>query len=130
MFCHFQPRLVNIHQTVPPWVITPGAGRLALFAALGCQQLQRRSIQGFSTGLMSIARPFACGDSRTGALIWSGRRQLNAEVLSAAMLAVLSPPYSSIGRICRIGNRASNNAVNTVAVSADVSRWTTSTPRR
>ena len=37
---------------------------------------------GFSIGLMSIARPYACSDQRR---VPSTNRQLNAEVLSASI---------------------------------------------
>jgi hypothetical protein len=96
---------------------------------LGSQQSHRRSVQGFSRGLMSSARPLACGDFGTGALIWFSCRQLNADVLSAARLSLTSPPYSSTGFIRRIGKRSSNSRVKMRATLLATSSFTTSAPR-
>ena len=43
--------------------MTPGPSLAFANSRPGCQQSQRGSRQGFWTGLMSIARPFACGES-------------------------------------------------------------------
>jgi len=63
------------------------------------------SVYGFSTVLMSIASPNACIDQVFGPLE-TAARQLNADVLSAAIDLLSSPPYAAIGTICRIGKRA------------------------
>ena len=58
----------------------------------GSQAPVRGWIHGFSQGLMSIARPFACGEAFAGAFASEGLRQLNAVVLSARPLFESQPP--------------------------------------
>ena len=66
---------------------------------------------GFSTGLTSIASPYACIDQR---VVPPTKRQLNAEVLSAAIDASSLPRYSETGRSRRIGKRAFQSFRKTV----------------
>ena len=60
---------------------------------------------GFSTVLMSIASPYACIDQCFGPGA-TAKRQLNDEVLSAAVERESLPWKTSIGSIVRIGKRA------------------------
>jgi hypothetical protein len=85
-------------------VITPFPVRVRPYSADGFQQRQRGSIHGFSHGLMSIARPFACGDAHCDEFDSDGFRQLYADVLSAVIDLLSQPPYASIGIILRMGN--------------------------
>src|SRR3954468_11665474 len=69
---------------------------------------------------MSIASPNACIDQVFGPLD-TAARQLNAEVLSAAIDLLSSPPYAAIGTICRIGKRAALFCRN-ASTTADTTR--------
>src|SRR5947209_13165037 len=76
---------------------------------------------------MSIASPKACIDHVLGPLD-TAARQLNADVLSAAIDLLSSPPYAAIGTIWRIGKRAAY-IMRSAETTADTTRkLTTSVP--
>ncbi|MCX5074085.1 hypothetical protein OHA84_20610 [Streptomyces sp. NBC_00513] len=56
------------------------------------------------------------------------RRQLKAEVLSAAIDASSSPPYAAVTRIRRIGNPASKALPKTCSSGRTARSWTTISP--
>jgi hypothetical protein len=85
------------------------------------------STYGFSTVFTSIACPYACADHRGGPGA-TALRQLNAEVLSAAIDAGSLPPYASTGCIRRIGNRASYKRWNTVITESATDALTIMVP--
>ena len=64
---------------------------------------RRPRTYGFSTVFTSIASPYACTDQRGGPGA-TASRQLNAEVLSAAIDAGSLPPNAATGSMRRIGN--------------------------
>ena len=80
---------------------------------------------GFSIGLKSIARPYACSDHR---LVPSTYRQLNADVLSASIDRKSLAPYVSTGTMRRIGKCAACRRRSTEATSDATSRWTMMRP--
>ena len=83
--------------------------------------------------MMSTARPLAWGEAANGALIWSARRQLNAEVLSARRIGavVISPDGKKLSGIVserdivrEIGRRGAsclNENVDTIMTARVVS---------
>jgi hypothetical protein len=80
---------------------------------------------GFSIVFTSIALPYACSDHR---LVPLTNRQLKADVLSAAIEAWSSPPYTSTVTIRRIGKRASYSRWKTVVIASTASALTISDP--
>jgi len=74
---------------------------------------------------MSIARPYACCDHD---VLCSTRRQLNADVLSAAIERSSSAPYRSTSTIRRIGKRALYSVRIAATTGRTASRLRTSRP--
>src|SRR3954468_21804306 len=76
---------------------------------------------------MSIASPNACIDQVFGPLD-TAARQLNPEVLSAAIDLLSSPPHAAIGTICRVGKCAADIWRNAAATADTTRALTTSVP--
>ena len=102
---HDQPAASKARTSAPPSTAIPGRygerrryGRLAV-----CEVVPATVTYGFSIGLRSIARPYACSDQR---VVPSTYRQLKADVLSASIERKSLPPYASTATIRRIGKLA------------------------
>ena len=78
--------------------------------------------------LTSIALPKAWADQRLGPRT-DAKRQLNPDVLSAAIERRSLPPYFATGSMRRIGNRASYSRRETTVTAPATSRCTTIAPR-
>src|SRR5262245_49001904 len=103
---HFHPIDSNASTNTPWLVAIPGRTReRARYARPAGGSAPPFSTYGFSTGLTSTARPYACADQPPVAEP-TARRQLNADVLSAAIDTSSLPRNAETGAMRRIGKRA------------------------
>src|SRR6476659_2901314 len=97
---HPHPTAWNAFHTMSPWKIMPlRSFDLSAYAAPFGGATPPDQSSGFSTGLMSIALPYACIDHVQQTPL--RYRQLNADVLSSLIERLSSAPYRSTNRILR-----------------------------
>src|SRR4029079_17437022 len=99
------PTDANARTSRPPRTAMPGrTSERSTYARPARGWTRPLSRYGFSTGLTSIAWPYACTDQRRGPGP-TAYRQLKAAVLSAASGRSSLEPYAVIGRLRRSGER-------------------------